>query len=74
MTRLTPTIQHARGMLAALTASHTCGLVCTSRTTLGDGTVVQLSCPYGRLDMHDEADRRIVQTMYANEARAAMAR
>jgi hypothetical protein len=70
--RTTPTRSEALGMLEALTASHRCGQACNGTVALGDGSHVQLSCPYDRLDLDNPADRRIVAGMYASEARAAM--
>jgi hypothetical protein len=72
MARPTPTIEHAEGMLAGIKSTHTCGEACTASVRRGDGSTVQLACPYTRLDVLDEADRRIVQSIYAIEARAAM--
>lgn len=74
MTNRVPTAEHASGMLKAIKSTHTCGEACTSRTRLGDGTYLQLSCPWGRLNPAVEADRRIIQSVYASEAVAAMRR
>lgn len=68
----TPTIEQAEGMLAGIKSQHACTEACTGTVTLGDGHVVTLTCPWQRLDMTSEADRRIVQTVYASEARRAL--
>lgn len=72
MTRETPPIQVAKGMLAAIRRGHECTEACTGTVTLGDGKVVTLTCPWERLDVNNEQDRRIISTVYADEARAAM--
>lgn len=69
----TPTQPEAEGMLTAIQRSHECTEACTGTVTLGDGHVVHLTCPWQRLDMTVEADRRIVGSVYASEARAALA-
>ena len=69
----TPTREAAQGMLTALSRGHECTEACTGATTLGDGHVIQLTCPYKRLDVDSETDRRIIGSIYAIEARAALA-
>ena len=71
MTRPTPTRMLAAGMLATLIRDHVCGTACTGTARAGD-RIIQLRCPYTTLDLDDPAARRLVQTMYASEARAAM--
>lgn len=61
-------IERAEGMLAAIRATHECGVACTSTVTLGDGSKITLHCPWYGLDLSNAVDRRIVQTVYANEA------
>ena len=68
----TPTAAEAKGMLKGLMQGHACGEACVGKFTLGDGTVVDLTCPYSRLDPNSPADARIIQTMYAEAARAAL--
>jgi len=70
--RETPTIEHATGMLNAIKASHTCTEACTGTTGLGDGKVLTRRCPWEQIDLDSEVDRRIVGSVYAIEARAAM--
>lgn len=72
MARYTPTVEEAEGMLAAIRATHTCTEACNGTTVLGDGKVLHLTCPWDRLDLNNEQDRRIVGGVYASEARAAM--
>jgi len=72
MPRPIPTREHAAGMLAALTATHTCGEACTATVMLGDGTIVTLRCPWKNLSLDSAADRLIIQTCYADVARAAL--
>jgi hypothetical protein len=69
----TPSRETAAGMLAGLTAGHVCTEACTGTVTLGDGHVVHLTCPWSRMDLDDEAHRRIIQSVYAAEARRALA-
>jgi len=73
MTRPTIDRDSAVGMLTAIKRDHECTEACTGTVTLGDGKVVTLVCPWERLDMDVEADRRIVASVYAMEARAALA-
>ena len=68
----TPTREHAEGMLSAIKNTHECTVACTGHVTLGDGKVVALVCPWERIDLDNPSDRRIVQGVYASEARAAM--
>lgn len=68
-----PSIPRAEGMLAALTASHTCGIGCNGTAYVG-GHPIQLTCPYARLSVNDKNDRRIIGMLYADAARAAMPR
>lgn len=70
----TPTREHAAGMLAAIQKSHTCTEACTATIQLGGpyGYFKQLRCPWECIDLDSETDRRIVQSVYAAEARAAM--
>lgn len=74
----TPDRAHAAGMLEGLVASHTCGAACTGSTTIGRLSrapkSINLSCPLDLLDLDNPADRRIIQSMHASEARAAMRR
>ena len=72
MTRPTPTIEHAAGMLAGIKQGHQCTEVCTGTTVLGDGKVLNLRCPWENIDLAKDADRRLVASVYAIEARAAM--
>lgn len=74
-TRPIPTREHAAGMLAAIQQGHECGEACTSMIRLGGpfGDLVKLKCPYKVLDLDSETDRRIIGSIYAIEARAAMA-
>jgi hypothetical protein len=58
----TPTRAHAAGMLAALKSSHNHGLCLSTR------------CVWDALNLDSESDRRVIQSVYANEARAAMGR
>jgi hypothetical protein len=67
-----PTVEHAEGMLAALKRGHSCTEACTGTTVLGDGKVLQLRCPWEQIDLGTPTDRRIVASVYASEARAAM--
>lgn len=64
----------AAGMLRALRVGHACGEACTGQVTLPDGHVIELACPYDRLDPESPADRKIIASMYAHEALAAMGR
>jgi hypothetical protein len=73
MSRETITPEQAEGMLKGIRSSHTCGEACTATVTLGDGKVLALTCPWERLDMADPSDRKVVATVYADMARAAMA-
>lgn len=70
-----PTLSEAEGMLAAIRATHTCTEACAGKVTLGDGHVVTLVCPWERLgvELHNEQSRRIVGSVYASAARAALA-
>lgn len=72
MSRPTPTRDEAAGMLNAIKASHTCTVACTGVVTLGKGDSKNLRCPWEQIDLDNPADRRIVQGVYASEARAAM--
>jgi hypothetical protein len=58
----TPTRDHAAGMLKALKSSHNHGLCLSTR------------CIWDMLDLDSDSDRRVIQSVYANEARAAMGR
>ena len=71
--RTTPDAATAAGMLRGLTSSHICGSACEGQYTLGDGTVIDLTCPYSRLDPENPADARTIASLYASEARAAIA-
>jgi len=66
------TVAEASGMLAALRRGHECTYACTGEVTLGDGATLTLTCPYERLDPEDPTDRRIIGSIYAIEARAAL--
>ena len=68
----TPTREHAEGMLASIKANHTCTTACTDTKVLGDGKRIQLRCPWEQIDLDNPADRRIVQGVYAAEAREAL--
>ena len=70
----TPTREHAEGMLSAIKKSHTCTEACTASVRLGGpfGDLVQLRCPWEQIDLDSPTDRRIVQSVYASEALAAM--
>lgn len=57
---VTPTRDHAAGMLSALKSSHNHGLCLSTR------------CIWDMLDLDCESDRQAIQMVYANEARAAM--
>jgi hypothetical protein len=70
-TDLTP--EQAAGMLKAIQSQHTCAEACTAKVTLGDGKVVQLTCPWTRLDVNSYVDRGVIATVYADMALAAMA-
>lgn len=70
--RRTPDREHAAGMLAAIKRGHVCTEACTSTVTLGDGKRMTLTCPYERLDLDSGVDRRIIGSIYAIEAKAAM--
>ena len=72
MTRPTPTLEHAAGMLAGIKQGHQCTEACTGTTVLGDGKVLNLRCPWEQIDLDSESDRRIIGSVYAIEARAAM--
>lgn len=73
MTRETITAEQAEGMLKGIRSQHECREACTATVTLGDGKVLALSCPWERIDVADPSDRRVVATVYADMARAAMA-
>ena len=45
----------------------------TGPSTLGEGHLTQLTSPYKRPDVDSETDRRIIGSIYAIEARAALA-
>lgn len=71
--RPVPTREHAAGMLKAIVASHTCTEACTAVIHLGPYSApTQLRCPWKVIDLNSESDRRIVASVYAAEARAAM--
>jgi hypothetical protein len=60
-------------MLKALKSAHTCGEACTGYGTVG-GKKKRLSCPLSTLNLELAVDRRIVGSLYASAARAAMRR
>ena len=64
----------AAGQLAGLTQGHICGEACTGTVTRGDGSTIQLECPYERLDVTDPGDQKIIGSLYAQDARSAMGR
>lgn len=68
-----PTREHAAGMLAGIKSQHSCTSACTATTALGDGTIIHLRCPWEQIDLDSPTDRRIVQSVYADMAREAMA-
>ena len=70
--RRTPDREHAAGMLAAIKRGHECTEACTGSVALGDGKAITLTCPYERLDLDSGVDRRIIASIYAIEAKAAM--
>lgn len=74
MSRPTPTREEAQGMLDAIKSTHTCTEACTGTTVLGDGKTLRLRCPWEQIDLDSPSDRRIVQGVYASEARRAMRR
>ena len=61
----------AEGQLKALTAGHICGPACTS-TVIQGGQERQLTCPYKQLDPTSPKDQKIIGSIYASEALAAM--
>lgn len=71
MARKTPDKATAQGMLKSIRNSHKCGEACTATVTHGDGRVVTLRCPYSLLDVNAPVDRRIIQTIWVDEAQAA---